>query len=961
MTLCRAGVKVVLHIKEKIMIEPGKRNWVWAWVYLVVSSGVMMESVGAQDKGLNIARPDIHPYVHPEGNRDLHDYSYNKVNEARVYDFYQRQADYYLQREEQPEIIPSFPGLDAGQHGHWGKYNQNNHNDGRWNDIVKGTVYAQVYRNDNYTVEKGVNLGFDLEGDHSLGACFDPVTGTYPVLWQDGFINIDPYRWGTSRNAKPAGPIWFQGKGGWNKPVKYHGYSRHNEKVVFQYSVGTTRLLDFPCADLSGDHPVFTRTLEFQSYALDIDVWIGPDTINTHIDLRGDLNAFTYSRDGNTYLRIIKAEKGASLILSQSQGASKPEMKDLASDYNIKAKDLLNPGSPQWPDRLQVMGEMGKSRDNAPYVVDTMHPPFENPYNTVMQLTGIDFLPDGDALISVLCGEVWKVSGLNENLESVTWKRFATGLNQPIGIHIDSDGIFVLCRDQLTRLHDLNGDDEVDFYECYTHDFGGYDRSHTHVFGLHRASDGSFSFVRREQLVRTSPDPERKTREIAFGVRNCMGVGGAPDGPFLVAPQEGSWTPASAILEVTDNAFFGLPGNRKDDSRFSPASIMAPLCFVPRGVDNSTGGMVYIDSDRWGPFSGSFVGLSYGYGQYYIILRNTDGSVPQGGIVPLEGEFAAGVMRGAFHPGDGQLYTVGLDGWGDYSTQDGCFHRVRYTGRQVFKPIAFHTFDNGLQLEFPSGIDPQSIDLNNIFVQQWNYEYSQQYGSPEYSVNNPSSLGHDRLKVTGTKLSSNGRNLFLEIPDIQPVMQLHVRIHLTSVTGQKFASDFFTTIHELDRSWSDDGNHKESTLQKLAMRIKWSGSQEPVTETGDKKPNAKKLILNATSGLKFKQTLFEVKPGEPLVLHFINSDAMPHNVVFVTEGNVRKVGEASFRMLNDPDAAKKHYVPDNSTEVIANTHVINPGNTHILHFTAPTTPGDHHFVCTFPGHWMTMQGILRVQ
>ncbi len=915
----------------------------------------------AQNKDLNIAKPSQHPYVHPEGNRELHSYAFEKVNEARVYDFYSRQADYYLEQKNIPEILPAFPGLDAGQHGHWGKYNQNNHNDGRWNNIKKGTVFAQVFRDENYTIEKGVSLGFPVGAKNFLSTCFDPATGTYSVVWQDGFINIHPYRWGSSRNASPKGDIWFQDRGNWNKKIKYHGYSRNGKNVVFDYEIGEARILDFPCADQSAGEPIFTRTLEFQSNASGLKVWLGPTELSMELKIKGQSDAKIIKEDDSLYLVIEKANKGDVLLLAMAKKVAKGILLSKLSDYKTLPSELVKPSSPVWPEYIQVKGSLGKLRENASYVVDTIHPPLENPYKTVMQLTGIDFLRNGDALITVLCGEVWKVSGLDGDLDNVTWKRFATGLNQPIGIHIDNDGVFVLCRDQITRLHDLNGDDEADRYECYTNDFGGYDRSHTHVFGLHRASDGSFSFVRREQLVRTSPDPERKTTEIAYGVRNCMGVGGAPDGPFLVAPQEGTWTPTSAILEVTKNAFFGLPGNRKDDARFSPASIAAPLCFVPRGVDNSTGGMVYVDSDKWGPFSGSFVGLSYGYGQHYLILRNTEGSAPQGGIVPLEGEFAAGVMRGAFHPSDGQLYTVGLDGWGDYSTQDGCFHRVRYTGRQVFKPTNFYCYSNGIRIDFPVGINSENLSLENFFVQQWNYEYSTQYGSPEYSVNDPSSLGHDRLKVTKAIVSKDGRSLFLELPDILPVMQLHVRMHLKSTTGKVFSSDLFTTVKELRKKWVSHDEYEDSPLQNLALRIKWSGRQQPITETGKRKKNERKITINAISGLQYKQKLIEVKSGESLALNFINSDAMPHNVVFVKKGYVKKVGEASFKMLNDPNAAKKHYVPNMSELVIANTHVINPGNTHILHFTAPTEPGDHHFVCTFPGHWMTMQGVLRVQ
>ena len=71
---------------------------------------------------------------------------------------------------------------------------------------------------------------------------------------------------------------------------------------------------------------------------------------------------------------------------------------------------------------------------------------------------------------------------------------------------------------------------------------------------------------------------------------------------FWAGPQEGTWTPTSAIIEVKDGEEYGLGGK----------GISPPLCYVPRGIDNSTGGMKEITSDKWGPFKGSHVGLSYG-------------------------------------------------------------------------------------------------------------------------------------------------------------------------------------------------------------------------------------------------------------------------------------------------------------------------------------------------------------
>ena len=132
--------------------------------------------------------------------------------------------------------------------------------------------------------------------------------------------------------------------------------------------------------------------------------------------------------------------------------------------------------------------------------------------------------------------------------------------------------------------------------------------------------------------------------------------------------------------------------------------------FCPSGVDNSTGGMLEINSKKWGPFEGSHIGLSYGSGTHYLILRDATSIRPQGAVVPLEGNFLAGVMRGDFHPQDGQLYVAGLDGWGDYSVRDGCLHRVRYLGGKVRKPKSFKVHSNGIRIDFTTRLDQSNAD-----------------------------------------------------------------------------------------------------------------------------------------------------------------------------------------------------------------------------------------------------------
>jgi hypothetical protein len=56
----------------------------------------------------------------------------------------------------------------------------------------------------------------------------------------------------------------------------------------------------------------------------------------------------------------------------------------------------------RWKEVLQVPGQLGEARSDSAYIVDTLIVPYDNPYQVVMQLSGLAFLDNGDALVCTL-------------------------------------------------------------------------------------------------------------------------------------------------------------------------------------------------------------------------------------------------------------------------------------------------------------------------------------------------------------------------------------------------------------------------------------------------------------------------------------------------------------------------------------------------------------------------------
>ena len=122
----------------------------------------------------------------------------------------------------------------------------------------------------------------------------------------------------------------------------------------------------------------------------------------------------------------------------------------------------------------------------------------------------------------------------------------------------------------------------------------------------------------------------------------------------------------------------------------------------------------------------------------------------------------------------------------------------------------------------------------------------------------------------------------------------------------------------------------------------------------------KTIILKVLKDvMKYDKQLITAKAGTTIQIVLQNPDFMQHNFVLIKPNTLEKVGAAADKLAQDPNGAKMQYVPK-MPEVLKATPLINPGGKFTLTVKLPDVPGDYPFVCTFPGHWRIMKGILRV-
>ncbi len=118
------------------------------------------------------------------------------------------------------------------------------------------------------------------------------------------------------------------------------------------------------------------------------------------------------------------------------------------------------------------------------------------------------------------------------------------------------------------------------------------------------------------------------------------------------------------------------------------------------------------------------------------------------------------------------------------------------------------------------------------------------------------------------------------------------------------------------------------------------------------------MLKTLTAQMKYDENEIIVRPGEKVKIVFENGDDLPHNLVFCQPGT-DTMTMAMKQMEKPEEALKRNWLPDDK-RILLHSKMLNPHEKEELIFTAPEKPGDYPYVCTFPGHALTMNGKLKV-
>lgn len=644
------------------------------------------------------------------------------------------------------------------------------------------------------------------------------------------------------------------------------------------------------------------------------------------------------------------------------------------------------------------------------------------PEDVILEVGGMATLPDGNLAVCTRRGEVWIVSNpYITGSQRPTYKRFAYGMHEPLGLTYKDGDIYVTQRSEVTRLRDTDGDGRADSYDkIYSWPLSG--NYHEYSYGPTFLPNGNMLVTLNVGWsnslghgVSLAPwrgwtlelTPEGKMTPFAAGMRSPAGYGFNSAGDYFYTENQGDWVGSGRISQVEKGDFLGnaeslrwtsLPGSPLtlksadvpntgeplyDVAKRLPA-LKAPAVWLPHGILGiSTSGFLSDNTDgKFGPFPNQvFVG-----DQGQSILSRVDFQKVkgeyQGVVFPFREGFSSGVLRMVWGHDASMFVGMTSRGWSSTGKELFSLQRLVWTGKMPFEMKTIHAMPDGFEIEFTAPVDPElAADAASYKVTGFNYKYHATYGSPV--------INRANCPIRGIVVSKDGLKARLVVDSLRLGY-----IHEITTTGVRSANGR-TLLHNVGYYTLNnlpDGDKLAITPaapkhDHSAMAMASTSSAPPVnTKFKPAKATAKPasaapkttapamakrvtempaswgdpdytITMGTKPGLKFAPQEFQVRAGSKVKVVFNNEDDMLHNFVVVMPGTAIQVGEQAMKL--GLEGQERNYIPQ-TDKVLHHTNLLQPNTNETIYFTAPEKPGDYTYECSVPGHFYVMQGTMKV-
>ncbi|MEM6769290.1 MAG: PA14 domain-containing protein [Bacteroidota bacterium] len=524
------------------------------------------------------------------------------------------------------------------------------------------------------------------------------------------------------------------------------------------------------------------------------DGYHGPSPMDGEIALAAGNHPFV--------LDYFEAGGGQTMIL-EWRSFFNPEWQVVSDEYLAYAADEgLVATLPKPMDRGEVYPGDGTR-------LTEVHPSYTlrqaRPNGFTPKVGGMDFLSDGRLVISTWDAEgaVYLLEGVQSgDPAKITTKKIATGLAEPLGLKVVEDTIFVMQKQELTKLIDHDGDEVIDEYATVSNDWLTTANFHEFGFGLAFKEPYFYATLAIGILPGGASAPNqpasrgkavrihRHTGELDYissGLRTPNGINFAADGELFIADNQGDWLPSSKILHVSEGAFFNSYAVEADETKIPKP----PVVWLPQDeIGNSPSTPNYLND---GPYKGQMIHGEVTHGGLKRVFVEKVNGEYQGTVFRFVQGLEAGVNRNVWGP-DGALY-IGMIGstgnWGDVGKLFYGLQSIKYNGEPTFEVLAVRTKPYGLEVEFTQPVKAGFGDrAEDIALDRFYYQPTANYGGPK--------LEETRLPLDGITWSTDRRKLQLAFSGRKPEHVYYLRLpnNWTDEAGRKiWTTESWTTVN----------------------------------------------------------------------------------------------------------------------------------------------------------------------
>jgi hypothetical protein len=407
------------------------------------------------------------------------------------------------------------------------------------------------------------------------------------------------------------------------------------------------------------------------------------------------------------------------------------------------------------------------------------------PADTVIEAGAFAVLPDGRTAVGTRHGEIYLISGVDDEKPVPEYQLFATGLDEIFGLTW-KDGVFYVTQScELTRVRDTDNDGRADHFDTVS-DAWGYANYHEYAFGSEFDADGN-QFVTlglsesyyshalyRGFVMKVSPDG--KTTAFASGLRSPGGVGLDEHGALFYIESQGPWNCSCSLKAISPGSFHGhpasfewypyapelgpVPEQPKSGSRIVlekqrvtqlvPYAVVFPYIRMGRSI---TGFSVNRTGGKFGPFENQ---LFLGDYTLSVLMRATTEQVNgvwQGACYPFREGLSTGVLNVEFTAG-GHLLAGGTNrGWPVRGIKPFALERLQWSGRMPFEINRITIEPDGFRLTFTKPVDAVTAGAVETYsLTSFTHPYHGGYGGPEVDRSTITvksvSLAEDRMSAT---------------------------------------------------------------------------------------------------------------------------------------------------------------------------------------------------------------------